>query len=165
MIPVQVAGVSQEFNFHTRKQETFAVFTLRNGHSFRAPVTDETAQILIQLALEQEGPPVSDTMDTALPAPPPAPHVNGANGSAFTEGVAPDGTSARVFGGDVGEPARAPSTPPAWSDAPPTVTAVKPRLIGKDAMGYPIMDAPGGVDPTVTTGTLGEGDEDGVRQA
>ena len=162
MIPVHITAVSQEFNLRTRAQETFAMFELPNGHRFRAPVTDETASHLIRLALEEGPPAESPSLASDLPpsrpiAPPSTEvHQNGApNG--FDEGAASDGTPAFVFGGDV-------TTPAAQTDVMvPTITPVRPKLIGKDANGYPIMSAPGGVDPSVVTGTLGDGDEDGVR--
>lgn len=156
MISAQVAGISQEFNFETRAQETFAVFTLRNGHSFRAPITDDTAQVLIRLSLE-EGPPSPSSETESLPAAPAMTHTNGTNGTShvFVDGRAPDGTDAHVFGGDVGSSSE---------ESAPAVMTVKPRVVGKDAMGYPILDAPGSVNPSVVTGTFGEGDEDGVRQ-
>jgi hypothetical protein len=162
MIAVQVSGISQEFNFRTRAQETFAVFLLPNGYSFRSSITDETAQVLIGMAIAGgESTPVSGTANTELPAPPYAP------GSAFRETMAEDGTPSRVFGGeDVGGRNAIYETGPAPLDmdaAAPTVTPVRPKFVGRDDYGYPMTSAPGGVEPSSVTGSVGEGDEDGVR--
>lgn len=158
MIAVQVTGVSQEFNFKTHAQETFAVFVLPNGHQFRAPITDETATMLVNIAIAGGGPPTQSNGSGAhLPSLPPleaeTPVANG-----FVSGAAPDGSPASVFGGDFEPPAVVTE-----DRIVPTVTAVRPKLMGKDSSGYPIMQAADGVDPDAISPGLGEGDEDGVR--
>ena len=151
MIPCTIVGLSQEFNFANKTQDTFAILELPNGQKFRAGVPEEVAQILVQLAID---PNVSARIPDAAPPPvsPPVLHQNGT----FSNGVAPDGTPAMVFGGNIDEG-------PAENNVINLAPAVKPRFVGKDEYGYPILDSPGGVDPSVVTGSLGEGDEDGVR--
>lgn len=160
MISVQIVGISQEFNFRTKAQENYAVFVLPNGHSFRSLVTDEIAQSLIAMAVGAGGE-VSPTAPTMLPSPPMPTHSNEVS-AGFVETVDQEGALTHVFGG--GE-----TSGQNDSDEAPlvasTITPIRPKYVGKDEYGYPLVSATGGVDPSSVTGSLGDGDEDGIRQA
>jgi hypothetical protein len=156
MIPCTIVGLSQEFNFANKTQDTFAVFELSNGQRFRAGVPEEVAQVLVQLAIDPN-------MEARIPDSAPPPARNGP----FSNGTAPDGTQAMVFGGDIVEKLDESdlinSIEGKMNGNKPVDVAVKPRFVGKNEFGYPLLDSPGGVDPSSATGSLGEGDEDGVR--
>lgn len=162
MIPCTIVGLSQEFNFANKTQDTFAVFELSNGQRFRAGVPEEVAQVLVQLAID---PSVEARIPDVAPTSVSPPTV--VRNGTFSNGVAPDGTPAMVFGGDISERLEekdvVDSMESAMTGSRQVAVAVKPRYVGKDEFGYPILNSPGGVDPSAATGSLGEGDEDGVR--
>lgn len=159
MITCYIVGLSQELNFATRQQETFALFELPSGQRFRANVPEEVAQVLVQLAID---PDTSVEMPDVRPTEPAPrlPTVVVRDNPSFVNGSAPDASPAMIFGGGAIE--KASEGEPAGPVLPPP-PAVKPRFMGKDEFGYPLIRAEGGVDPSSVTGSLGQGDEDGVR--
>lgn len=175
MIKATITKLSQEFNLQTKQQMNFAVIELPNGFSFSTPIDDQTAQAIVNYAMN--APPTTSDVRVTEPL-----RTNG-----FHPGVASDGSPAQVFGGggsdegglneallvdDVeqklsGKPiVPPPSLPVPTVDRPtaPIASTVKPRFLGSDEYGYPRVEYPNGVDPKSVTGTIGEGDEDGVRQ-
>jgi hypothetical protein len=184
VITCQITNLSQDFDLNDGQQKTYAVLLLPTGKSLRVPVDDDTAASLIAIVLNGGG-----QAKRVAPSPdyqePPAPKQElKIDPEVFLRGTAPDGTDTAVFGG-MATPAEealmkdVESRLGGGDDESELASAMKkaeanerlvggrlrPRLVGVDSKGNPVMEYPNGVDPTkVTGGPSSNGDEDGVQQ-
>lgn len=154
-ISVELISLTQGLNLSTGEQSNYLSFRLPNGKICQALVSDEEAQTVVELFVQGGGVPRAST-SLSTPTPLPKMPIVEPLPSGFSAGEDASGAPALVFGGSNGQ---VPSLVPSVARAPGSPRR-RPRLVGKDDAGNPILDYPDEPDNDV----IPTEDSDGVAQ-
>lgn len=154
-IPATIVSLSQDMDLESGSMANFMVLGLPNGKKVRALISDESAQDIVQLSVEQNGRTIpAPPFHPEVPAPPPSSDAPPADDTIF-------------FGGNgaplIEEPQPLPPSQPERRTAATIPAGRRPQRVDKDEMGYPVVRMEGAVDPQEVTSAR-DRDEDGVGQ-
>lgn len=124
MIPATILSVGQTVDLSNGEQRNVVIFQLPNGTIHEAIVPNETVQQLLSFLAER------GKLQVAATVPAPAHRIEAAASVDI-----PLRDEVHVFGGEV-----APT--PEVTASPPPPKQRRPKLIGRDDMGNPILDGP-----------------------